>query len=35
MTNIISNLAVHASDPPGDGTDEAVKRIDYIRAWRR
>jgi len=35
MTNIISNLAVHASDPPGDGTDEAVKRVDYIRAWRR
>jgi beta-glucanase (GH16 family) len=35
VTNIISNLAVHADDPPAPGTDEAVKRVDYIRAWQR
>jgi beta-glucanase (GH16 family) len=35
MTNIISNLAVHAEDPPAAETRTAVKRIDYIRAWQR
>ncbi len=35
MTNIISNLAVHAEDPPDPAVTSAVKRIDYIRAWQR
>jgi beta-glucanase (GH16 family) len=35
MTNIITNLAVHAADPPGSAVTSAVKRVDYIRAWRR
>jgi beta-glucanase (GH16 family) len=35
VTNIVSNLAVFATAPPGDGTTEAVKRVDYIRAWQR
>jgi beta-glucanase (GH16 family) len=33
--NIISNLAVHAPEPPAAGTTTAVKRVDYIRAWQR
>ena len=35
MTNIVSNLAVHAEDPPTGGVTTAVKRVDYIRAWQR
>jgi len=35
MTNIITNLAVHTADPPGKAVTTAVKRVDYIRAWRR
>jgi beta-glucanase (GH16 family) len=35
VTNIVSNLAVFAQVPPGNGTNEAVKRVDYIRAWQR
>lgn len=34
-TNIITNLAVFAEIPPADGTDSAVKRVDYIRAWEK
>jgi beta-glucanase (GH16 family) len=34
-TNIISNLAVHAADPPDAGVDTAVKRVDYVRVWQR
>jgi beta-glucanase (GH16 family) len=35
VTNIVSNLAVFAEVPPAAGTREAVKRVDYIRAWQR
>jgi hypothetical protein len=35
VTNIVSNLAVFAEVPPAAGTTEAVKRVDYIRAWER
>ena len=35
VTNIVSNLAVFAEVPPAAGTAEAVKRVDYIRAWER
>jgi beta-glucanase (GH16 family) len=35
VTTIVSNLAVFAAVPPADGTSEAVKRVDYIRAWQR
>jgi beta-glucanase (GH16 family) len=34
-TNIITNLAVYSEIPPAAGTDSAVKRVDYVRAWRR
>jgi beta-glucanase (GH16 family) len=34
-TNILSNLAVYAQNPPAAGTTSAVKRVDYIRAWGR
>ena len=33
-TSIISNLAVYAKIPPDPGTTSAVKRVDYIRAWK-
>jgi beta-glucanase (GH16 family) len=35
LTNIVSNLAVYADNPPAAGTMSAVKRVDYIRAWER
>jgi len=35
VTNIVSNLAVFATAPPAGATNEAVKRVDYIRAWQR
>ena len=35
MTNIVSNLAVHAKEPPAAQTTAAVKRVDYVRAWHR
>jgi hypothetical protein len=35
VTNIVSNLAVFAQVPPAEATTEAVKRVDYIRAWQR
>jgi beta-glucanase (GH16 family) len=35
VTNIVSNLAVFAEVPPTAGTQEATKRVDYIRAWQR
>jgi beta-glucanase (GH16 family) len=35
LTNVISNLAVHAADPPAADVTTAVKRVDYIRAWQR
>ena len=35
MTNIITNLAVHAPQPPAATVTTAVKRVDYIRAWQR
>jgi beta-glucanase (GH16 family) len=35
QTNIVSNLAVHAPDPPAGDVTSAVKRVDYIRAWQR
>jgi beta-glucanase (GH16 family) len=35
MTNLISNLAVDAADPPDAAVTAAVKRVDYVRAWRR
>ena len=35
VTNIVSNLAVFATAPPAGTTNEAVKRVDYIRAWQR
>jgi beta-glucanase (GH16 family) len=35
VTNIVSNLAVFAEVPPAEATNEAVKRVDYIRAWQR
>jgi beta-glucanase (GH16 family) len=34
-TNLITNLAVHAADPPPLGVSTAVKRVDYIRVWQR
>jgi beta-glucanase (GH16 family) len=34
-TNIISNMAVHAEDPPPGQVGTAVKRVDYVRAWQR
>jgi beta-glucanase (GH16 family) len=34
-TNIITNLAVYSKIPPAAGTDSAVKRVDYVRAWQR
>ena len=33
-TNIISNLAVYSKIPPDRATNEATKRVDYVRAWR-
>jgi beta-glucanase (GH16 family) len=35
VTNIISNLAVSAEAPPAETTRSAVKRVDYVRAWKR
>jgi beta-glucanase (GH16 family) len=35
VTNIVSNLAVFATAPPTGDTTQAVKRVDYIRAWQR
>jgi beta-glucanase (GH16 family) len=35
MTNIITNLAVHAAEPPLSGVTTEVKRVDYVRAWQR
>ncbi len=35
VTNIVSNLAVFAEVPPSNTTTEAVKRVDYVRAWQR
>jgi beta-glucanase (GH16 family) len=32
-TNLITNLAVYAEDPPSPRTSSAEKRVDYIRAW--
>jgi beta-glucanase (GH16 family) len=34
-TNIITNLAVYSEIPPAAGTNSAVKRVDYVRAWKR
>lgn len=34
-TNIISNLAVSAANPPAYGIVIGVKRVDYVRAWQR
>ncbi len=33
-TNIITNLAVYSEIPPAASTSSAVKRVDYVRAWR-
>jgi beta-glucanase (GH16 family) len=33
-TNIISNLAVYSKIPPDPATNEATKRVDYVRAWQ-
>jgi len=33
-TSIISNLAVYSKIPPAGSTNEATKRVDYIRAWK-
>lgn len=34
-TAITDDLYVYSEIPPAGGTDEATKRVDYIRAWQR